>query len=391
MARRAHVFLVAGEPSGDHLGAGLMAALKRNGHGVRFSGLGGDAMAAEGLTPLFPLSEVAVMGLTEILVRLPGLIGRVKQTAQAALSLRPDVVVIIDSPEFTHPVAKRIRKAMPEVPIIDYVSPSVWAWRPGRARRMRAYVDHILALLPFEPEIHRKLGGPPCSYVGHPLIEKLPKILASDPAPLWRRLGIEETQPRLVVLPGSRPNEVSRLMPPFGETVARLKQKWPDLAVIIPVAPNVAPLVEHQLAHWPVRPHLVREETEKFAAFRGAHAALAASGTVTLELALAGLPMVVAYKVDALAYRLRFLVTAPSIVLANLVYGENVFPEFIQEACHPDILADAVIPLLEGGAMRQRQCHALDRIAEKLHLPDGLTPSQAAADIVWSHIRSTSS
>lgn len=384
-ARPRRIFLAAGEHSGDLLGGRLMAALKeRSPVPLSFSGVGGETMEREGLKSLFPLSDVAVMGPAAILARLPKLVNRVYQAVDAAVDARPDLAVIIDSPEFTHPIAKRIRKRMPHVPIVDYVSPSVWAWRPGRARKMRPYVDHLLALLPFEPAAHERLGGPACTYVGHPLIERQDWIDGLDMRALARRLGIGG-KPVLVVLPGSRPTEVRRLMQPFGETVRRLLAACGGLDVIIPAVPSVRPLIEAGLEGWPVRPHLVDGDADKFSAFRLADAALAASGTVTLELALAGTPMVVGYRVDAIAARLRFLLNVPSVVLANLVLGENAFPEFIQEDCTSAKLAGALLPLLSDTPERRRQRQALGRIREKMLLPEG-TPSQRAADTVLSEM-----
>ncbi len=378
--RSRRIFIIAGEHSGDHLGAKLMAALKEKSETpITFSGVGGEMMQAEGLRSIFPLSDVAVMGPVAILARLPKLVRRVYQTVDAALAAEPDGVIIIDSPEFTHPIAKRIRKRKPLVPIIAYVSPTVWAWRPGRARKMKPYVDHLMAILPFEPEAHRRLGGPDCTYVGHPMIEKLDWINGLDTSELSDRLGLDPVKPVLLVLPGSRPTEVKRLMQPFGEAAGLIQQRIGPLEVIIPVVASVRPLVEAALAGWPVSPHLVSGESDKFAAFRLAKAALAASGTVTLELGLAGVPMVVAYKVDGLAKHLRFLVKVPSIVLANLVIGENIFPEFIQEDCTAEKLADATAPLMTDTPERERQLAGLARIASKMLL-DGTNPSERAAE-----------
>lgn len=375
------VFLVAGEHSGDALGARLMAALRARLGDVHFSGVGGELMQEQGLQTLFPLSDVAVMGPLSILPRLPKIVRRVHRTVDAAIAASPDVVVIIDSPEFTHPIAKRIRRRCPDIPIVDYVSPSVWAWRPGRAARMRRYVDHVLGLLPFEPEAHERLGGPPCTYVGHPLVERRAWLEALDPGPLAHRLGIRPGEPVLVVLPGSRSSEVGRLMQPFGDAVRLLRERGLAPEVIIPAVPHLRSQIESALAQWPLRPHLVEGEEDKFRAFKLATAALAASGTVTLELALAGTPSVVAYKVDAVAAWLRFLVKVPSIVLANLVLGENVYPEHIQEDCAPDKLARALEPLLSDSLERRRQLEMLARVPERLAVAAG-TPSDAAADIV---------
>ncbi len=377
--RARRIFIVAGEHSGDLLGGKLMAALNKKCESpIIFSGVGGEAMEAEGLRSIFPLSDVAVMGPLAILARLPKLVRRVYQTVGEGLKSEPDGVIIIDSPEFTHPIAKRIRRKKPLVPIIDYVSPSVWAWRPGRAKKMRPYVDHLMAILPFEPEAHERLGGPPCTYVGHPLIEKLDWIKNLDASELGNRLGLDPAKPVLLVLPGSRPTEVRRLMQPFGEAARLAEERLGSLEVIIPVVDSVRPLIEDSLKSWPVKPHLVSGDTDKFKAFRLARAALAASGTVTLELGLAGVPMVVAYRVDALALRLRFLLKVPSIVLANLVVGENVFPEFIQEDCTPAKLAGALTPLFSDTPERQRQLEGLGKIADKMLLV-GTTPSERAA------------
>jgi lipid-A-disaccharide synthase len=341
-------------------------------------------MEAAGLASQFPLSDVAVMGPLSILPRLPRIMSRVYRTVDSAVAAEPDAVVIIDAPEFTHPIAKRIRKRAPFIPIIDYVSPSVWAWRPGRARKMRPYVDHVMGLLPFEPAAHQRLGGPPCTYVGHPLIERLDWMHDLDPTPLAERLQLDPGRLVLVVLPGSRTSEVTRLMQPFGEAIELLHARRIRPQVIIPVVSHVRPLIERFAQSWTVQPHLVEGEDDKFRAFRLAHAALAASGTVTLQLALAGTPMVVAYKVDGIAAHLRFLLNVPSVVLANLVLEENAFPELLQEDCTPEKLADALEPLLRDSPERRAQLAALARIPHKMLL-DGGTPSDAAADIVLDY------
>ncbi len=385
MSHRKRIFIVAGEHSGDVLGGKLIQALKDRvgANAFAFAGVSGEHMEAAGLPSIFPLSDVAVMGPAAILARLPKLVRRVYRTVDAALAFNPDAVVIIDSPEFTHPIAKRIRQRRPAIPIIDYVSPSVWAWRPGRARKMRPYVDHLLALLPFEPEAHARLGGPTCSYVGHPLIERASWIDDLDTESLRSRLGLTPGLPVLVVLPGSRPSEVSRLMAPFGEAVAALQHKAGPFEIIIPAVPSVRPLIEQALPSWPQHPHLVEGEKDKFTAFKLARAALAASGTVTLELGVTGTPMVVAYRVDPVAARLRFLLKVHSVVLANLVLGANAFPEFIQEDCTPAKLSAALAPLLGDAPERATQVAALAKIRERMFLPEG-TPSSKAAEIVFS-------
>ena len=377
------IFIVAGEHSGDALGEKLMSALiEVTGGRVQFSGVGGHGMESQGLVSLFPLHEVAVMGPLSILKHLPRLVRRVYDTVAAAIAFEPGIVVIIDAPEFTHPIAKRIRKRRPDIPVIDYVSPSVWAWRPGRAKKMRAYIDHVLALLPFEPEAHERLGGPHCTYVGHPLIERLAAMRAIDTQPLTRQLGLDPARPVLVVLPGSRASEIGRLIGPFGETVQRLRTGGLDPQVIIPVVPSARARVEKDSASWPVSPYLVEGDDAKFASFRLATAALAASGTVTLELALCRVPSVVAYRVDPIAAPvLRRALKLPSVVLPNLVAGHNIYPEFHQEACNPANLAAALTPLFSQTPERASQLEGLDAIPARMQPPDQ-TPSLAAAAIV---------
>ncbi len=384
-SRELTLFLVAGEHSGDALGAQLMTTINAGRRArVRYLGVGGPLMEAAGLVSQFPLSDVAVMGPLAILKRLPRLVRRVHQTANAAVAAEPDAVVIIDSPEFTHPIAKRIRRRRPDLPIVDYVSPSVWAWRPGRAPRMRRYIDHVMALLPFEPAAHLRLGGPPCTYVGHPLIERYAAWQALDPAPLAERLGLSRARPVIVVLPGSRRSEIERLMTPFGTAIEHLLAAGRLPQVIIPTLPHLRPLLDAQLRSWPLAPHIVEGEADKIAAFKLATVALAASGTVTLELGLAATPMVVAYRVDRVAAQLQFLVKTPHFALANLVLDERAFPELMQDDCTPEKLAEALTRLIDDEATRRQQLAALARIPEIMKLAVG-TPSEAAAAIVLSH------
>jgi lipid-A-disaccharide synthase len=379
------LFLIAGEHSGDALGAKLIEALRRlSPRPLGLEGVGGELMVEQGCPTLFPLAEIAVMSPLDVLPRLPLIWRRIRQSVDAVVAQNPAALVILDSPEFTHQVAKRVRRRNPDLPIIDYVSPSVWAWRPGRARKMARYVDHILAILPFEPDAHRRLGGPACSYVGHPLVEKLDWMASLDPESLRQRLGIPAERPVLVVLPGSRSSEVKRLMGPFGEALDYLWESAGPFEVILPAVGSVRGLIEQGLEDWPLKPHIVSGEADKFSAFRLARAALAASGTVTLELALAGTPMVVAYKADAIARRLRFLLIAHSVVLPNLILGENIFPEFLNEACAGEALSEALLPLMQGGEVRDLQLQGLASVMECMRDTDE-TPSEHAARIVLAY------
>ena len=360
------IFIVAGEESGDRLGAALMRSLKAmHGDTIEFAGVGGYEMAAEGLPSLFRIDELAIVGLAAIPARLPAIVKRIRETWRAAIAARPDVMVIIDSPDFTHRVARRVRRANPAIPIVDYVSPSVWAWRPGRARAMRRYIDHVLALLPFEPAAHKTLGGPPCTYVGHPLVEQVGE-LRPNPDEERRR---NTPPPILLVLPGSRKGEIKRLTEPFRRVVESIaKQIWP-LDVIIPTTSHLADAVIRETANWPLRPQVVVKREDRRAAFRRARVALAKSGTVTLELAISGVPMVTAYKVSQIEGVIaRRLITASSAILANLVLGENVVPEFIQEDCTPQKLSDALLPLFRDSPERGRQVEAFRRLDKVMEI-----------------------
>ena len=384
-SRPLKLFLIAGEHSGDALGAKLIEGLRaQSTRPLELQGVGGELMAEQGCPSLFPLSELAVMSLVDVLPRLPNIWRRIRQSVNAVIAQSPDALVILDSPEFTHQVAKRVRRRAPDIPIIDYVSPSVWAWRPGRARKMRRYVDHILAILPFEPDAHRRLGGPACSYVGHPLVEKLDWMRNLDAEALRGRLGIAKNRVVLVVLPGSRASEVKRLMAPFGDAVRQLKAEAGPFEVILPAVRSVRPLIEEGLKGWSMTPHIVIGEVDKFAAFKLARAALAASGTVTLELALAGTPMVVAYRADPIASSLRFLLIAHSVVLPNLILGENVFPELLNRECDGERLSEALLPLMRGGPERERQLSGLARVGEQVRQTDD-APSARAARIVLAY------
>jgi lipid-A-disaccharide synthase len=380
------IFLIATEESGDRLGANLMKVLRqRLGGAVQFEGIGGRSMAREGLASLFPIEELSIIGLADVVRQLPKILRLIRQTATAVMESSPDILVIIDSPDFTHRVARRVRAQDPAIPIVDYVSPTVWAWRPGRARAMRAYVDHVLALLPFEPEEYRKLRGPPCSYVGHPLTEQVGML----------RPGVEEQKRRdetprvLLVLPGSRRSEVRHHMAVFGETLGRLRAEGVVFDLILPTMPHLQDTVAEGLKSWPVQPRVVVGEEEKRSAFRIARAALAKSGTVTLELALAGVPMITAYRKGAIeAWILLRVINVNSVILANLVVGENVVPEFLQQECTPERLVPALREILSDTPLRRRQTEAFARI-DKIMSTGNQSPGVRAAEIVLATLRNS--
>ena len=379
-------FLIAGEESGDSLGATLMEALRAQVPGeIRFLGVGGSRMERLGLTSMFPMRDINHVGATAIVANLPRILNRMQQAAKAIARAEPDVFVMIDCPGFNLGVARRVRKRNPRVPIVDYVSPTVWVWRPRRAPRMARFVDHLLAILPFEPEVHERLKGPPTTYVGHPLIEKIDRL---RPAPGERPpLGTTE-RPTLLVLPGSRHGEISRLLDAFGETVARVVAENGPMEVLLPVVPRFAEEIKARTAAWPVKPTIVEGEEAKYAAFRRGHLALAASGTVTLELALAGVPMVVAYRIDPVAKSVKHIVLRRlhSFVLPNLITGTKDVPEFLDRETTPERLAAALKPLLSDTPERERQRAAFARLDGLMTLGHG-TPSSRAAEIVLATAR----
>ena len=373
------ILLIAAEESGDRLGAGLMKALRaRLGAGVTFTGIGGRHMAEEGMPSLFPIEQLSIIGLVAIPRKLPMILVRIREATDAVLKEHPDILVIIDSPDFTQRVAKRVRKRDPSIPIANYVSPTVWVWRPRRAKAMSAYVDRLMAVLPFEPEVHRKLGGPPCTYVGHPLLENL-EALRPNVVEQQRR---DASPPILLLLPGSRGSEIARNMIVFGETLRLLKSQGVAFEPVLPTMPNLAERVRAASSNWPVQPRIVVSDADKFAAIRTARAALAKSGTVTLELALAGVPMVAVYKVTPVeAFIARRVIQTTSIILPSIILDENVIPEFLQDDFTPEKLAPILREVLADTPVRQRQLDAFKRL-EGIMSTGGRRPSERAAEIV---------
>jgi lipid-A-disaccharide synthase len=374
------VYMIAGEPSGDLLGGRLIEGLReRAGHPVVVRGVGGPRMREAGLDPLFDLSEIAFMGVAEILPRLPGLLERIRRTADDVARVRPDVLVTIDAPDFVFRVARRVRPL--GIPVVHYVAPTVWAWRPGRAARVARSVDHLMTLLPFEPE-HFVRVGLPATFVGHSVVES--GAGQGDGVRFRRAHGIGDDETVLTVLPGSRRGEVTRLLPIFGETVARLARRHSGLRVVVPTVPNVAPLVGPAVAAWPVPTLVVGGDAEKFDAFAASRAALACSGTVALELALAGLPAVVAYKVNPItAAIVRRLIRVPYVNLVNIMLGRMLVPELLQDDCTPERLEAAVGTLLSEGDARQAQIAGVRDVAAWLGA-GGEAPSRRAAAVVLS-------
>jgi lipid-A-disaccharide synthase len=380
--RALKVMLVAGEPSGDLLGARLMRALKRlTGGRVAFSGVGGEAMGAEGLASLFPMSELTIMGVVEILPKARHLLGRVAEVVAAARAARPDVLVTIDSPAFGFRVGKRLKGA--GIPLVHYVAPTVWAWRPGRARVIARFLDHLLVLLPFEPPWFEKVGLA-CTFVGHSVVEDAPPPgdLAAAGKAFRAAHGIAPGVPVICVLPGSRRSEVGLLLPRMAEALDILARRFPGLVAIVPTLAHVQGRVAEAAARWPVRAIVVPERDRKLAAMAACDVALAASGTVTLELALARVPMVVTYRVNPIsAFAFRMLSRLTHVSLINIMSGREVVPEFLQEACTGPNLAEAVGRILVEPEARERQIQATDDFLKALG-QGGVPPGERAARAV---------
>lgn len=378
------IYLIAGEPSGDALGARLMAALRdETGGAVRFAGIGGERMAAAGLSSLVPIRELAVMGFAEVLPRAPRLLRRIAGTVADIRRRQPAAVVTIDSSGFNWRVARRLREAGDKVPLIHYVAPMVWAWRAGRAKEVARWYDHLLALLPFEPPYFEAVGLP-CTFIGHPVVES--GADRGDGPGFDTHHGIPPDVPLLVVLPGSRGSEVRRLLPLFGEAATRLHRRYPSMRVVVPTLDHIAPLVRMAVATWPGDPVVVQSEAEKFDAYAAGTVALAASGTVALELAMAHLPSIIAYRINPLTHAIaRRMVKVRYANLVNLLLDRAAVPELIQAEATPQGLVDAVARLLDDDGARAAQIAAYDEALAQLGRGT-LLPSRRAAQTILAVI-----
>ena len=376
------IYLVAGEQSGDALGGRLITALRAARPDLQFAGVGGPQMAAAGLASLFPIHELAVMGLLEVLPRLRRIAGLLRQTEADIRARRPDVVVTIDSPGFTLRLLHRLRDS--GLRRVHYVAPQVWAWREGRVKHYAGLWDRLLCLLPFEPAFFAR-HGLEARFVGHPVIES--GVDSGDSTRFRQKFGVAAESPILLVLPGSRRSEVSRLLPVFGETLVRLVQQVPGLVPVVPVASAVAGSVIAGTRDWPVQPLIVTDLGDKHDAYAAAAAALTKSGTSTLELALADVPMVVAYRVHPLtAWIVRRSVKVQYAAIVNLLLGRMAVPEFIQQDCTADALAPAVAGLIAGKVAASQ--HAAFAELRALLTPPGGTPSHAAAAEILALLQS---
>lgn len=378
------IFIVAGEPSGDAIGGALIAALRRRTDGrVRIAGIGGERMAEQGLDSLVPLADLAVAGVAEVLPRAPLIFRRVRETVAEIRRLRPDAVVTIDSSGFSWRIAQRLRRAGETLPLIHYVAPMVWAWRAGRARRMARWYDHLLTLLPFEPPYFERVGlASTC--VGHPVIES--GAGNGDGARFRAAHGIAAEELVVCVLPGSRGGEVSRLMPVFGSALRLLEGMVGSHRVVVPTVETVAEAVAAGVRDWPGRPIVLRGVQPKYDAFAASRAALAASGSVALELALARLPMVVAYRLNPLTEALLDRVLkVRQVNLVNLILDRPVVDEYLRARCTPRNLAAAVAELIRDERVRAEHLSSYDEAMRRLGA-GGPSPSLNAADRILAII-----
>ena len=374
------IFVIAGEPSGDALGGALIAALRRRaGPGLRVAGIGGERMREEGITSLVPLGDLAVAGITEVLPRAATILRHVRETVAVIRAARPDAVVTIDSSGFSWRIAHALRRRGERLPLIHYVAPMVWAWRAGRARRVARWYDHLLVLLPFEPPYFERVGLA-CTHVGHPVIDSGADKGAGDRFRAAHAIAPETVV--LSVLPGSRGGEVRRLMPIFGETLRRLEAAIGEFRVVAPTVENVAELVSVGVREWPGAPIVLRGVEAKYDAFAASRAALAASGTVALELAMARVPMTVAYRLNPLTEALLDrILKVRQVNLINLILGRTVVAEHLRGDCTPERLAATLVELIRDERVRAAHREGYDA-AMRLLGAGGVPPSLKAADII---------
>jgi len=385
-AQTAFIFLVAGEPSGDALGGALIGALRqRLGNRLRIAGVGGERMRDQGLESLVPLEDLAIMGVAEVLPRAPIIFRRVRETVAEIRALRPDAVVTIDSSGFSWRIAQRLRRRGDTVPLIHYVAPMVWAWRAGRARRIARWYDHLMTLLPFEPPYFERVGLS-CRYVGHPVLES--GADRGDGRRFRDAFGIADEELLITVLPGSRAGEVRRLLPIFGAALYRLRGAIGPFRIVVPTVDTVAAKVSAAVGGWPGTPIVVQRPDEKHDAFAASRAALAASGSVALELALAGLPMVVGYRLNPLTEALLDRVLrVRQVNLVNLLLGRPLVSELLGPNCTPQRLAAALVSLIRDERVRALHRQGYDEAVRCL-AGDGVSPSLRAADQVLELVAS---
>lgn len=383
------IAIIVGEASGDNLGAALIQALKETEPEThfRFIGLAGDNMQRQGASTLFDIEEISVMGISAVIPKIPMILKRINQVVDYLSAQDIDCLITIDSPDFTQRVAKKYHKLRPNVPIIGYVSPSVWAWRPKRAKKMAQYMTHLMALLPFEPSAHKRLGGPPCTYVGHPLLSY---ISDENTKRIREKTHLKASEKvNILLLPGSRRREIQLQMPFFKKVIAELPPSLIQNAqFILPTLAHRKDLIDDLLQTWNVNVDVKIGEDEKWRAFKEADGALAASGTVTLELGVMGVPTIAVYHLSPIESALRFLVShLPSFILTNLVLEKNIVPEYIGRVLNAKIVAKALEDILKDGKPRNDQINGLLALTKIIQGDENAPPAQRAAKIVLDVIK----
>ncbi|WP_429930294.1 lipid-A-disaccharide synthase [Agrobacterium vitis] len=378
------IAVIAGEVSGDLLGADLIAALKQRHDGeITLIGVGGPALEAQGLTSLFDFSELSVMGITQVLAKLPRFLTLIGTTAKAIVSAKPDLLLIVDSPDFTHRVAKKVRAACPTMPVVNYVCPSVWAWKEYRAKAMLAYVDSVLAVLPFEPAVMQRLGGPETHFVGHRLVTS-PAMLACRADRLLRPLPAAEEPKTIMLLPGSRGAEISALTPVFRDAARIFVERNGPTRFVLPTVPRRERQVREAVANWEEKPDVVVGEDAKWRAFAEADAAIAASGTVLLELCLAGVPVVSTYKTDWLIKLLHSRIKTWTGALPSIIADYVVVPEYLNEQLRGASLARWMERLSTDTRERQAMVEGFDLVWQKMQteIPAGEAGAKIVLDVL---------
>lgn len=373
------IYFVMGEPSGENLAIDLLDAFEEMNVSIDPLGLGGEKLQKRGLNSLFDVTDLSVIGISGVVGKLPTIIKRVRQTVEDILDKRPDVILLIDSPDFGYAVAKRVRKRDANIPVVKYICPSVWGWRPGRAPKMRVFIDHVLAILPFEPAVMKKLNGPDTTYIGHPLV----RLIAENAK---RKKVTPKSPANLLVLPGSRKSEISRLLPVIKDTLLMLEERGNAFDAVLPAVDHLVEEIRENVAEWPVKPKIVTGDEARIAAFSKADAAIAASGTVTLELALFKVPMVSIYKLDPVMMIARKFMYAWTASLPNLIADRAVVPEQFNEFANPNLISRQVEQLLVKSPARNAQLEGFEIVANNMRQSErpGLIAARKILEVVKS-------
>jgi len=371
-----HIFIIAGEPSGDALGAKLIKKIREiTNRDITFSGVGGERMKQQGFASLFPMSELSLIGFAEIIPHIPHLLNRINQTVDAILKKPPDIVVTIDSPGFNFRVVKKLQGQ--SIKLLHYVAPTVWAYKPKRAKKVASLYDHLLLLLPFESSYFEEVNLP-CTFVGHPILEE--DLTDGDGEKFREKHHIPVNAPTLCIMPGSREGELKRLIPVFTETLEMLVEKFTDLHAVVIATPDLAEAIKQQTKSWPIKTVVISDLSEKKNAFAACNAALVKSGACSLEAAIAGLPMVIAYKVHPVsAWMLRRMIKVRYVSIINLILGKEIIPELLQEQCTAELLFNNIEALLEDEEVQQKQLSRIGEALSELGMGDDECPSEKAA------------